>query len=386
MDLACNDPAAWLVQAAQVSDTLDLASEALKSDDPEIVRFRGTEVARRIADNVGGRVLFQIGCRPGPVVGSPLSFGVFQPEASRLIASFEVFNSALWPVDERPPESPLWFNEVEPYHYAGLRDDEVNQAAIDLALIGSNAMRFDVNPELLTELTGEKAVNLGLPRGQAEISSLWLRDVLDYVRPTRVVWGVSPADLVATCGLTRRADVYREAVELRERLFEGLSWRPRGRTPDLMLGPIGSDFYEDTTSWIRGNQQYVPDTRGLRITSDIEDTAYDEDFVLYGEQLRLSLDCPERFALHLEQIRLLVRNDIPVVLVGLPTSEEFLDLTPEGADRVMENFQREVQDLVDAGADYVDLTDGWERADFLRADALREGPRDELTQRLAEQL
>ncbi|MGI9600843.1 MAG: hypothetical protein ACR2QE_03090 [Acidimicrobiales bacterium] len=387
MDVSCNDPTRWMERALDVVDGMAQISATVERGETEDdIRFRSSALARQISSSIGGRTLLQSGCESGPVVGAPPALRDFETRTARLVAGYERLDGALSPPGPTP-RSKLWMHSDQVFHLEGLRDDALAGEGVEVAFFGSAEARSGIDPTLFTELTGRTSANLGMNRATAEIAILWIRDAIEVARPDVIVWAISPSELIATCGLEVRRTFYTTPADVRAELFTNLSWKPPGSEFDRILGPADRSLYEIAPTYQRAFATFEPGSRGTLVgNTGTDQAALELESQTYGERVRQGLDCGERFNQMTDDVRSLVNSGVPVVIVGLPTSPALTELHPSGTDGVMALFNQNIQPLVSAGAEYIDLTDGFTTEDFSTSVQLTTEGRTKITERLADQL
>lgn len=355
MEDACAEPEAWMEAATAVIDALSTTAAVVEraSDDD----FRSSALARQLASAIGGRVLLQSGCDGGRTLGERPLASDFHTRSSRLVATYERLDSRLSPPDN-PTTSRLWMHPDQVFHLEGLRADAAAETPPEFLFVGSSEIRSGVDPTLFSDLTGQSAANIGINRATAEVAAFWIRDAIDIVRPETVVWGVSPADLIATCGLEAREAFYTAPANVRESLFENLPWRPTDSPIATILGPLDRATYEITETYRRAFSVFEPGSRGTLTTNiGVNDAAFASINQAYEPRIREGQDCGQRFVEMSNDVRFLVDNGVSVVIAGLPTHPDLLALHPSGSSGVLTSFDRSIEPLRSLGADYVDLTD-----------------------------
>ena len=387
MDLSCNDPARWMDRTLDVIATMEQVTAAIEqadSDDDE--RFRRSALARQLSSSVAGRVLLQSGCESGSGGGRAPATVDFLARTSALVATYEHLDAALAPADEIPA-SPLWMHPDQVFHLEGLRDDAEAGERPEVLFFGSTEARSGIDPTLFTELTGRSAANLGMERATPEVASLWIDETNDVVRPDTLVWLMSPSDLIATCGLEVRRPIYTASANVRAELFEALSWAPAASPVDMILGPAGQEVYAAGLTYNDAFSAFEPGSRGTLLGNTGIDTAFLEDQLQsYGERVQAGLDCDERFDFLVEEVRRLADDGLRVVIVGAPAHPDLLAGHPAGPEGVLASFSRRTDDLVSAGADYIDLTESLSAEQFHRAVAFNDEGRQILTESIAARL
>ncbi len=315
----------------------------------EFAEYIATSPARALGKALFEQVLFQPQCAaPGA-----LALSESDPATAELLTLTADVSSTIAQTDRLLAGSIMtrlfhFFSALPSYRW--LRNPV---APPELIVIGSSQAGDGIEVPLLSARTDLVVGNAFLPGSLAEVQQHWIAEIFRYANPEVIVWPMGPIDVIGTCITPGRAEQFQERLDNRRRLFASSGWFASIDPIAVALGPV-----PDQVDTNMGNAPKASSRNDDGIAAQLPD---------YTNQFADPAFCQDRVDVTVQVIDQLQEWGVRVVIVGMPINPEAVELVPGGAQTIAEATEQLRGQVEDgAGADFIDLTTGFEDVNLWR--------------------